>query len=87
MFDNTVVVFNRPPNPLEPPLMPGVRRYYLRLFGSGLVLCVIGVVAGIFIQRVQIRGQAGLILALVSGMLGLVCLASLPRTGRTGPPR
>jgi hypothetical protein len=67
----------RPPNPLEPPLMPGVRRYYRRLFGGGLAICLVGVVVGILLQRASYRGQAGLILAVVSGMLGVIFALNL----------
>jgi hypothetical protein len=71
------MVFTRPPDPLEPPQMPGVRRCFLRLHGGGLALCLAGVVGGIFLQRAHYRGQAGLILALLSGMLGVVFALSL----------
>jgi hypothetical protein len=45
-------------------------------------VCLIGVLAGVFLQRAHYRGQAGLILAIVSGMLGVIFaegLVSLPR--------
>ena len=62
----------RPPGPLDEPLMPGVERYDRRLHLGGLAVCLAGVVGGILLQRAHVRGQAGLILALVSGMLGVV---------------
>jgi hypothetical protein len=71
------VVFGRPPDPLDPPVPESGRRYYLRIYGGGLVLCVVGIVAGIVLQRAHYRGQAGLILSIVSGMLGLVCAEGL----------
>ena len=71
------LVFNRRPDPLKPPLTPEVQRYHRRLFGAGLALCAVGVVAGVWLQRAHVRGQLGLILAVVSGMLGLVCASEL----------
>lgn len=70
---NSDVVFARAPKPGDEPLMPGVRRYYRRLFGGGMVLCLTGIVAGILIQRTHYRGDLGLVMSIVSGMLGAFC--------------
>jgi hypothetical protein len=75
------VVFGRRPDPLAPPLSESVRRYYLRIYGGGLTLCLAGIVVGILLQKAQYRGQAGLILSMVSGMLGLVCAEGLISLG------
>lgn len=71
--------FVRRPDPLEPPLVDSVRKYYLRIWGGGLAICVAGFIAGILLQRAHYRGQAGLVLAVLSAMLGVFfafCLAS-----------
>ncbi len=57
--------------------MPSVKRYYRRLFGSGLAICAVGMAVGIILQQIHYRGQAGLILAILSGMLGVFCIFSL----------
>jgi hypothetical protein len=74
---NHPMPFTRGPHPLDPPISESVRRYYLRLYAGGLILSLIGIGVGIVLQRAHYRGQAGLILAIVSGMFGVLFAAGL----------